>query len=136
MMRDLPSRYNHLVVKRAAVSSFLLSLASLPFAARPGQPLSDPIAAVIGKTMVVIPFENTSPTPGLEWLGESFPKLSMSNSILRFYTWPAVRSGCAPTIARAFPPGVHASRATLYRLAEQMDVDYACSALTNTMARA
>ena len=26
-----------------------------------------------GRTLVIIPFENASPTPGLEWLGEAFP---------------------------------------------------------------
>jgi tetratricopeptide (TPR) repeat protein len=75
--------------------------------------------------MVVIPFENTSPTPGLEWLGESFPEIfhEQLNS-------PVLYVASRDERLRAYdrqgvPAGVHPSRATLYRLAEQMDVDYA-----------
>jgi tetratricopeptide (TPR) repeat protein len=75
--------------------------------------------------VVVIPFENTSPTPGLEWLGESFPETfhEQLNS-------PVLYVASRDERLRAYdrqgvPAGVHASRATLYRIAEQMDVDYA-----------
>ena len=75
--------------------------------------------------MVVIPFENASPTPGLEWLGESFPETfhEQLNS-------PVLYVASREERLRAYdrqgvPAGVHPSRATLYRLAEQMDVDYA-----------
>lgn len=78
-----------------------------------------------GRTMVVIPFENTSPTPGLEWLGESFPETfhEQLNS-------PVLYVASRDERLRAYdrqgvPAGVHPARATLYRLAEQMDVDYA-----------
>ena len=75
--------------------------------------------------MVVIPFENASPTPGLEWLGESFPETfhEQLNS-------PVLYVASRDERLRAYdrqgvPAGVHPSRATLYRLAEQMDLDYA-----------
>ena len=78
-----------------------------------------------GRTMVGIPFENASPTPGLEWLGESFPETfhEQLNS-------PVLYVASRDERLRAYdrqgvPAGVHASRATLYRLAERMDVDYA-----------
>ena len=81
--------------------------------------------AVVGRTMVVIPFENASPTPGLEWLGESFPETfhEQLNS-------PVLYVASRDERLRAYdrqgvPAGVHPSRATLYRLAEQMDLDYA-----------
>ena len=81
--------------------------------------------AVAGRTMVVIPFENASPTPGLEWLGESFPETfhEQLNS-------PVLYVASRDERLRAYdrqgvPAGVHPSRATLYRLAEQMDLDYA-----------
>jgi len=80
---------------------------------------------MVGRTMVVIPFENTSPTPGLEWLGESFPETfhEQLNS-------PVLYVASRDERLRAYdrqgvPAGVHPARATLYRLAEQMDVDYA-----------
>ena len=117
-MRHLPSRYNQLVVKRAAVFVFLVSLLLCPSLRAQDTPAS-------GRTVVVIPFENASPTPGLEWLGESFPETfhGQLNS-------PVLYVASRDERLRAYdrqgvPAGVHASRATLYRLAEQMDVDYA-----------
>ena len=78
-----------------------------------------------GRTLVVIPFENTSPTPGLEWLGESFPvtfRAQLDSPVLYVVT----RDERLRAYDRqGVPAGVHPSRATLYRLAEQMDVDYA-----------
>ena len=80
---------------------------------------------VVGHTMVVIPFENASPTPGLEWLGESFPETfhdQLNSPIL----YVASRDERLRAYDRqGIPAGIHAARATLYRLAEQMDVDYA-----------
>jgi tetratricopeptide (TPR) repeat protein len=79
---------------------------------------------VRGHTMVVMPFENQSPTPGLEWLGESFPETfhqQLNSPIL----YVASRSDRLRAYDRqGIPAGVRPSRATLYRLAEQMDVDY------------
>jgi tetratricopeptide (TPR) repeat protein len=75
--------------------------------------------------MVVIPFENASPTPGLEWIGESFPETfheQLNSPVL----YVASREERLRAYDRqGIPAGVHASRATLYRLAEEMDVDYA-----------
>jgi tetratricopeptide (TPR) repeat protein len=143
MMRYLPCRYNQVVVKRAAVFVVLASLlfcTSLRAQEPPasdrtmsgqtavgqtavGQTVSGQTAA--GRTMVVIPFENASPTPGLEWLGESFPETfhEQLNS-------PVLYVASRDERLRAYdrqgvPAGVHPSRATLDRLAEQMDVDYA-----------
>jgi len=75
--------------------------------------------------MVVIPFENDSPTPGLEWLGESFPETfhEQLNSPVLYVTSRDDRLRAYDR--QGIPAGVHASRASLYRLAEQMDVDYA-----------
>ena len=78
-----------------------------------------------GHTLVVIPFENSSPTPGLEWLAEAFP------AVLRWQLdSPLLYVVSREERLRAYdrqgvPSALHPSRATLYRLAEQMDVDYA-----------
>lgn len=77
------------------------------------------------KTLVVMPFENRSSAPGLEWISEALPEIlgqRMASDGLyvlgREYRLQAYdRSG--------IPYGVHPSRATLYRIAEQMDADYA-----------
>jgi tetratricopeptide (TPR) repeat protein len=120
-------------VKRAAVFVFVVSLLfcpslraqDLPASGRTvtGQTLAGHI--VVGHTLVVIPFENASPTPGLEWLGESFPETfhqQLNSPVL----YVASRDERLRAYDRqGIPAGVHASRASLYRLAEQMDVDYA-----------
>jgi tetratricopeptide (TPR) repeat protein len=114
-------------VKRPAVVAFLVALLLCQSLHAQDAPASIPtvVGTIIGRTVVVIPFENTSPTPGLEWLGESFPEtfheqlnspvlyLASRDERLRAYDRQGV------------PAGVHPSRATLYRIAEQMDVDYA-----------
>lgn len=119
-----PSRYNRIVVKRTAhrfrlplvVSTLVLSLAA-SLSAQQNPPS--------GRTLVVIPFENTSPTPGLEWLGEAFPvtfRAQLDSPLL----YVATREERLRAYDRqGVPSGVHPSRATIYRLAEQMDVDYA-----------
>ena len=129
-MRHLPSRYNQLVVKRATIFAFvsLVSLLLCPSLRAENPPASDRTLdghTIVGRTMVVIPFENASPTPGLEWLGESFPETfhEQLNS-------PVLYVASRDERLRAYdrqgvPAGVHPSRATIYRLAEQMDVDYA-----------
>jgi Tfp pilus assembly protein PilF/TolB-like protein len=114
------------VVKRAAVFVFVVSLLHCP--SLRAQDASAPTVAgrtMIGRTMVVIPFENASPTPGLEWLDESFPE-----AIHEQLNSPVLYVASREERLRAYdrqgiPAGVHPSRATLYRLAEQMDVDYA-----------
>jgi tetratricopeptide (TPR) repeat protein len=115
-------------VKRTAAFASLFSLLICPLLrAQDNITAGQAVAArtVIGRTLVVIPFENLSPTPGLEWLGESFPEAfhEQLNS-------PVLYVACRDERLRAcdrqgIPASVHPSRATLYRLAEQMDVDYA-----------
>jgi tetratricopeptide (TPR) repeat protein len=86
---------------------------------------ADAGAHTVGRTVVVIPFANTSPTPGLEWLGESFPETfhQQLNSPVLYVVSREERLRAYDR--QGVPAGVHASRATLYRIAEQMDVDYA-----------
>ena len=115
-------------MKRASVFVSLVSLLFCPSLRTEDTPASDRAPdgrTDASRTMVVIPFENTSPTPGLEWLGESFPETfhEQLNS-------PVLYVASRDERLRAYdrqgvPAGVHPARATLYRLAEQMDVDYA-----------
>jgi len=123
MMHRLPCRYNQIVVKHAAVFVFLVSLLVRPSLQAQDSPASG--RSLAGRTMVVIPFENDSPTPGLEWLGESFPETfhEQLNSPVLYVT--SRDEQLRAYDRQGIPAGVHASRASLYRLAEQMDVDYA-----------
>ena len=126
-MRRLPYRYNQRVVKSAAVIVFVATLLfCTSLRAQDGTP-QNPAAPgqTAGRTVVVIPFENASPTPGLEWLGESF-----SETFHEQLNSPVLFIASRDERLRAYdrqgvPSGVHPSRATLYRIAEQMDVDYA-----------
>jgi tetratricopeptide (TPR) repeat protein len=115
-------------VKRAAFFVFVVSLLFCSTLRAQDNPASGQTVVgrtVGGRTMVVIPFENASPTPGLEWLGESFPETfheQLNSPVL----YVASRDERLRAYDRqGIPAGVHPSRATLYRLAEQMDVDYA-----------
>lgn len=76
------------------------------------------------ETLLILPFENTSKAPGLEWIGEAFPELlgqrmgspsiyviSRDERLLAFDRF-------------GIPQSVHPSLATLYQMAEQMDADY------------
>jgi len=78
-----------------------------------------------GHTLVVIPFENTSPTPGLEWLGEAFSETLRSHLDSPLLYVVSREERLRAYDRQSIPAGMHPSRATLYRLAEQMDVDYA-----------
>jgi tetratricopeptide (TPR) repeat protein len=114
-------------VKRTAVFVFLFSLLLCPLLRAQDTPASGGTVAggiVAGQTMVVIPFENESPTPGLEWLGESFPETfhEQLNSPVLYLASRGERLRAYDR--QSIPAAVHPSRATLYRLAEQMDVDY------------
>jgi tetratricopeptide (TPR) repeat protein len=77
------------------------------------------------QTLVVMPFENRSSTPGLEWISESFPEI-LGQRMTSEDLYVLGREYRLHAYDRAgIPAGIHPSRATLYRVAEQMDVDYA-----------
>ena len=76
-----------------------------------------------GQTVVVIPFENRSSAPGLEWIGESFPELLEERMAS-----PGIYMLTREDRLRAYdrmgiPADVHPSRATIYRIAEEIDAD-------------
>lgn len=76
------------------------------------------------QTIVVLPFENESKAPGLEWISESFPEVlgqRLSNAAL----YVVSRTDRTYAFDRmGIPTNVHLSRATLYKIAEQMDADF------------
>jgi tetratricopeptide (TPR) repeat protein/TolB-like protein len=77
------------------------------------------------ETLVVLPFENTSKAPGLEWISESFPEI-LGSRLAAPTLYVVSRADREYAFDRAgIPATVHLSRATLYLVAEQMDADYA-----------
>lgn len=89
--------------------------------------LACPVALAQGPgihTLLVMPFENHSKAPGIEWIGESFPEvLSQRMASQQIYT--ISREDRVYAFDHAGIPGAaHPSRATTYSVAEQMDADY------------
>ena len=77
------------------------------------------------RTVIVIPFENASSAPGLEWISEAFPVI-LAQRLASPTTYVFSRNDRIRAYDRAgIPTQVHPTRATIYRIVEQMDVDYA-----------
>jgi tetratricopeptide (TPR) repeat protein len=101
---------------------FFCALAALNGAAQ--QPASHGMSATGNSVVLVLPFQNQSKAPGLEWIGEAFaevlsqrlesPRLFLIRRDDRLYAFDRV----------GIPANAPLSRATLLRIAEQMDVDY------------
>src|SRR5256885_16525800 len=73
--------------------------------------------------LVVLPFENRSQAPGLDWIGEAFPEV-LSQRLGSPDLFAVSRESRDYAFERlGIPSSTKLSRATLYRIAEQMDVD-------------
>ncbi len=77
-----------------------------------------------GRTATVIPFENASNAPGLEWISEAFPEIlgERMSSLGLYFLGRDARLRAYDQMG--IPADLHPSRATIYRIAEQMGVDY------------
>ena len=75
-------------------------------------------------TLLVMPFENQSQAPGIEWISEAFPEV-LSQRMVSARTFPISREDRSNAFDHSgIPLTVLPSRATIYRVAEQMDADY------------
>jgi len=110
------TRYNLLALKFLRLSAILPLLIS---AAAFAQSL-----ATAGQNVLVVPFENQSKAPGIEWISDSFPELLQErlNSATLFVLPREDRIRAYDRLG--IPVELHPSRATIYRIAEQLDVDY------------
>src|ERR1700685_110298 len=113
--RNPPTRYNLLVLKLLHLSAILL-LSAAALAQGP---------ANAGQNVLVVPFENQSKAPGIAWISDSFPELLQErlNSAKLFVLPREDRIRAYDRLG--IPVELHPSRATIYRIAEQLDVDYA-----------
>jgi Tfp pilus assembly protein PilF/TolB-like protein len=76
------------------------------------------------RTVMVMPFENQSGVPGLEWISEAFPQV-LSQRMASPKLYPISRDDRLHAFDRVgIPATVHPSRATIYHIAELMDADY------------
>lgn len=75
-------------------------------------------------TLIVMPFENASGAPGLQWVSEAFPEI-LNQRLSGPTIFTLTRDDRLRAYERAeIPAEVLPTRATIYRLVEQMDVDY------------
>jgi tetratricopeptide (TPR) repeat protein len=75
-------------------------------------------------TMLIVPFENASSAPGLEWVGETFPEI-LGQRMASPQLYLVGRQDRSYAFDRlGIPQNLRPSRATLYRVGEEMDVDY------------
>jgi len=75
-------------------------------------------------TLAVLPFENISNAPGLEWIGESFPEV-LGGRMASPALYVVGREARLVAFDRlGIPTGGRPSRATLYRIAEELNVEY------------
>ena len=76
------------------------------------------------QSLLVLPFDNQSKAPGLEWISEAFPEL-LSQRMASPTTYVISRDERLLAFDRfGIPQTLHPSLATLYRMAEQMDADF------------
>jgi tetratricopeptide (TPR) repeat protein len=102
-----------LKLKPTLVITLLLGLCASAFAQR---------APLTGKTLLVLPFQNTSKVPGLDWIGESFPEVVGPRLTGFFVIGREERLHAFDRLG--LPANLDPSRATAYEIAQAMDVDY------------
>ncbi len=76
------------------------------------------------QTVLVLPFDNSTHQPGLEWISEAFPEV-LGQRLATQSLYLISRDDRQYAFDRmGIPVNLHASRATLYRIAAQLDADY------------
>jgi tetratricopeptide (TPR) repeat protein/TolB-like protein len=76
------------------------------------------------QTLLILPFENNSKAPGLEWISEAIPE-DLNAGMASSATYIVPRDDRNYAFDRmGIPSTTKLSRATLFRISEQMDADY------------
>ncbi len=80
-------------------------------------------SATPARSLLIVPFENQSSAPGIEWISEAFPEV-IGQRLATPEISPLPRQERLRAFDRAgIPAGVRSSRASTYRVAEQLDTD-------------
>ena len=81
-------------------------------------------SAADSRSLLILPFENVSKAPGIEWIGEAFPEV-IGDRLRSPGIYVVDREERLYAFDRlGIPAGLKPSRATMYRVAEQMDTDF------------
>ena len=82
-------------------------------------------AASATQTVLVFPFNNSTRQPVLEWMSEAFPEILSQRLTSAASLYLISREDRQYAFDRmGIPVNLHASRATLYRIAAQLDADF------------
>lgn len=90
----------------------------MPASAQQPQPLRTT------QILLILPFENASSAPGIDWIGESFPEV-IGNRMSAAPLFIISRDDRLYAFDRlGIPASAKPSRATIYEMAQQIDADY------------
>jgi Tfp pilus assembly protein PilF/TolB-like protein len=111
--------YNLIILRCSiCILFFLLVAASLPAVAQ--QPDADHSSQIL----LMMPFENNSSTPGMDWIGEAFPEV-LSTRLKSGSLYLIERDDRLNAFDRlGIPATAKPSRATVYQVAQELDADY------------
>lgn len=119
--RSQSHSYNAVILKRPNVLIHFSWLLVLLF---PQCVLAQTGTPATTKTVLIVPFDNRSSAPGLEWISEAFPEV-LGERLAAMHLNVISRDDRNYAFDRSgIPTSIHPSRATLYRLGEQIDADY------------
>ncbi|HEY2496672.1 MAG TPA: tetratricopeptide repeat protein [Candidatus Angelobacter sp.] len=104
------------------VLSLLLLAARAVTLPLPAQQQPGPVR--VSRLLLIIPFENTSNTPGVDWISEAFPEV-LGTRLTPSGLFIMGREDRLNAFDRlGIPAAAKPSRATLYQIAQQLDADY------------
>src|ERR1044071_9613371 len=116
--------YNLVTLRKpAGIVLSLLFLAALAIAP-PSSAQQQPGPVRVSRLLLIIPFENTSTAPGLDWISESFPEVLTTRLSPSGFFIMAREDRLSAFDRLGIPPSAKPSRATLYQVAQQLDADY------------
>jgi len=112
--------YNHRILRNPGLIVLLLLMHWTSVYA----PAQQPQFVRYNQMLMIMPFENASNVPGIDWIGESFPEVvgSRLNSTSLFLISRDDRLYAFDRLG--IPTTAKPSRATIYEIAQQIDADY------------
>jgi Flp pilus assembly protein TadD/TolB-like protein len=116
--------YNRITLRKPAGTVLSLLFLAAVAVALPSPLQQPPAPAHVSRLLLIIPFENTSSAPGIEWISESFPEI-LGARLSASGLFVMGREDRLSAFERlGVPAGARPSRATLYQIAQQLDADY------------
>lgn len=108
-------------MRNSALIAVLFAAMAVLSSASAQQP-SQPLRSI--QILLILPFENASPAPGIDWIGESFPEV-VGNHMSAAPLFVISRDDRLYAFDRlGIPLSAKPSRATIYEMAQQIDADY------------